>query len=84
MFVFCHSFLVSLESDKKSCDCPTSEPNYHVVNGRCIFVEKSEKNYEEAKQNCEVVFGGNSRLFEPLRPTDGVWEIGPYGVFLEY
>jgi hypothetical protein len=45
--------------------CPTNDPNYHLINGRCIFVEKKMKNYEDAKKNCIEKFRGNGKLFEP-------------------
>ena len=61
-----------------------NEPNYHLINGRCIFVETSDKNYEDAKQNCEAVFGGKGRLFEPLTWTENEMAYKLLGVFLEY
>jgi hypothetical protein len=50
-----------------NCDstCPTNDPNYHLLNDHCIFLEKSNKNYEDAKQNCESKFSGHGKLFEP-------------------
>merc|ERR1711935_366815 len=50
-----------------NCDstCPTNDPNYHLVNDHCIFLEKSGKSYEDAKHNCETKFGGHGKLFEP-------------------
>jgi len=50
-----------------NCDstCPTNDPNYHLLNDHCIFLEKSYKTYEDAKQNCETKFGVHGKLFEP-------------------
>merc|ERR1712008_245436 len=45
--------------------CPTNDPNYHLLNDHCIFLEKSYKTYEDAKQNCETKFSGHGKLFEP-------------------
>jgi hypothetical protein len=73
-----------------NCDstCPPNDPNYHVLNDHCIFLEKSGKNYEDAKQNCETKFGGHGKLFEPktwsenqmafkiAKATDSNWWIG--------
>ena len=42
------------------------DSNYHLLNDHCIFVEKSSKTYENAKQNCKTKFGGNGKLFEPM------------------
>ena len=51
---------------KNNNNCPTHESNYHILNNHCIFVEKSQRTYENAKQNCKAKFGGNGKLFEPL------------------
>ena len=73
-----------------NCDstCPPNGPNYHVLNDHCIFLEKTQKNYEDAKQNCETKFGGHGKLFEPktwsenqmaykiAKSTDSIWWIG--------
>ena len=51
---------------EKKNNCPTHESNYHILNNHCIFVDKINRNYENAKQNCKAKFGGNGKLFEPL------------------
>ena len=51
---------------KKKINCPTHESNYYILNERCIFVVKSSKTYEKAKQNCKTKFGGRGKLFEPM------------------
>ena len=54
-----------------SCDsqtqppCPTNDPNYHILNDHCIFIEHTSKSYEDAKQNCQTKFAGHGKLFEP-------------------
>ena len=36
-----------------------------MVDGFCLYYEKINKTFEDAKANCETKFGGNGRLFEP-------------------
>jgi len=45
--------------------CPTSDSRYHIVDGICLYYEKTYKNFADAKANCETKFNGNGRLFEP-------------------
>jgi hypothetical protein len=61
----CETGYFGLNCDSQTPPCPTSDPNYHVLNDHCIFLEKSNKNYEDAKQNCETKFDGHGKLFEP-------------------
>ena len=46
--------------------CPTNDPNYHILNDHCIFLEHAKKTYQAAKQNCKIKFGGHGKLYEPL------------------
>ena len=61
----CENGYFGLNCDLTGKSCPTNDPNYHLLNDRCLFFEKSNKNYEDAKQNCETKFGGYGKLFEP-------------------
>ena len=61
----CETGYVGLNCDSQTPPCPTNDPNYHKLNDHCIFFEKSSKNYEDAKQNCETKFDGRGKLFEP-------------------
>ena len=63
----CQTGYFGLNCDFQPTPCPNypNDPNYHLLNDRCIFLEKSEKSYEDAKQNCETKFGGHGKLFEP-------------------
>merc|ERR1711962_1207381 len=47
--------------------CPTSDPKYSWVNGKCLYFEKTSMNYEDAKSNCanKMARYGKGRLFEP-------------------
>ena len=48
--------------------CPTSDSNYHLVNGQCFYFEnKILKTYTDAKANCadKMERYGRGRLFEP-------------------
>ena len=62
-------------------NCPTNESNYHILNDHCIFVEKSSKSYENAKQNCKTKFGGSGKLFEPKTWSENqmAYKIAGYG-----
>ena len=46
--------------------CPKNDPNYHLLNDHCIFLEHTKLSYQDAKQNCKVKFGGHGKLYEPL------------------
>ena len=46
--------------------CPKNDPNYHLLNDHCIFLEHSKLSYQDAKQNCKIKFGGHGKLYEPL------------------
>ena len=61
----CETGYFGLNCDSQTPPCPTNDPNYHLLNDHCIFLEKSDKTYEGAKQNCETKFGGHGKLFEP-------------------
>jgi versican core protein len=61
----CEAGYFGLNCDSQTPPCPTNDPNYHVLNNHCIFLEKSRKTYEDAKQNCESKFSGHGKLFEP-------------------
>ena len=45
--------------------CPTSKPNYHSIDNRCYYFEKTSKTYNDAKQNCNTKFTRGGKLFEP-------------------
>ena len=51
----------------KNCEisCPISDPNYHIVDGVCLYYEKTELNFDDAIQNCRTKFQATGRLFEP-------------------
>jgi len=61
----CETGYFGLNCDATGTSCPTNDPDYHVLNDHCIFLEKSHKTYEDAKQNCETKFAGHGKLFEP-------------------
>jgi len=61
----CETGYFGLNCDSQTPPCPTNDPNYHVLNDHCIFLEKSTKSYDDAKQNCESKFAGRGKLFEP-------------------
>ena len=75
--------------------CPTNDPNYHLLNDHCIFLEHTRKTYEGAKQNCKIKFGGHGKLYEPLtwsenqmaykiaKATDGLAN-APYWIGVNY
>ena len=44
--------------------CPTSKPNYRVIDNICYYFETTLKSYEDAKQNCKTKFP-QGKLFEP-------------------
>ena len=50
-------------------DCPIEDSRYRsryqMIDGICVFYEKSRLKYEAAKSNCESKFNGNGRLYEP-------------------
>ena len=48
--------------------CPTNNPKYKLVDGKCYYLEKTSLNYQGAINNCKEKFkndGGNGVLFEP-------------------
>ena len=45
--------------------CPTSKPNYHFIDNRCYYFEKTSKTYNDAKRNCNTKFTRGGKLFEP-------------------
>ena len=47
--------------------CPSEKENVKVLIGKCYLFEKETKTFQDAKENCENVFGSNLRghLFEP-------------------
>ena len=48
--------------------CPTNNPKYKLVDGKCYYLEKTSLNYQGAINNCKEKFkndGGNGILFEP-------------------
>jgi len=51
----------------KNCEisCPTSDPKYHIVDGVCLYYEKTTFNFDNAIQNCRTKFQATGRLFEP-------------------
>jgi len=70
----CETGYFGLNCDSQTPPCPNypNDPNYRLLNDGCIFgndccifLEKSRKTYEDAKQNCETKFAGHGKLFEP-------------------
>merc|ERR1712008_309076 len=61
----CETGYFGLNCDSQTPPCPTNDPNYHILNNRCIYIEQSVKSYDDAKQNCETEFAGHGKLFEP-------------------
>ena len=57
--------------------CPTNDPNYHLLNDHCIFLEHSKLSYQDAKQNCKIKFDGHGKLYEPLTWSENkmAWKI---------
>ena len=48
--------------------CPTNDPKYKLVEGKCFYLKKTSLNYQGAINNCKEKFknfGGNGILFEP-------------------
>ena len=43
-------------------NCDTDDPNYHIIEGRCIFISSTKTTYLLAQEDC-IEKGG--RLFEP-------------------
>ena len=44
--------------------CPTSEPNYRIIDSKCYYFEEEYKTYDDAKLNCNTKFP-QGKLFEP-------------------
>jgi len=93
----CETGYFGLNCDSQTPPCPNypNDPNYRLLNDGCIFgndccifLEKSRKTYEDAKQNCETKFAGHGKLFEPktwsenqmaykiAKATSATWWIG--------
>mgnify|MGYP001310644850 CR=1 FL=1 len=51
--------------------CPTSDPRFSLVNGKCLLFVNDTKNQNEAKLDCENQFARNTvgRLYEPRDAT---------------
>ena len=47
--------------------CPTRDPRFRLLNGKCLLFVNETRNQNEAKQDCEKQFAENTngRLFEP-------------------
>ena len=45
--------------------CPEEDPNYHLVNGKCYYLEKTDLTWEKAKDSCKDKFLPAGKLFEP-------------------
>ena len=45
--------------------CPEDDPNYHLVNGKCYYLEKTDLTWEKAKDSCKDKFLPAGKLFEP-------------------
>ena len=50
--------------DSQTPPCPTSEPNYRIIDSKCYYFEAEYKTYNFAKQNCNTKFP-QGKLFEP-------------------
>merc|ERR1712008_348317 len=61
----CETGYFGLNCDSQTCPNYPNDPNYRLLNNRCIFLEKSWKSYDDAKQDCETKFAGHGKLFEP-------------------
>ena len=45
--------------------CPTENPNYHYILGRCYFFETQVLDFDSAQANCGSKFPRGGHLFEP-------------------
>ena len=52
--------------DLQTPPCPTSEPNYHLIDNKCYFFEKTYATWEKAKEGCKNKFPAGGKLFEPM------------------
>ena len=54
-----------------NCDthCPTSEPNYRLIDNVCYYFETTGKSYDDAKQDCNNKFA-RGKLLEPKISTN--------------
>merc|ERR1711962_49760 len=48
--------------------CPSANPKYTFIDGKCYYYDKTARTFEDALENCKDVFPGKSgqgHLFEP-------------------
>ena len=47
-------------------NCPTNSSGYYLVGNKCIYHEKTQLTWDNAKKGCQDKFSGGGRLYEPL------------------
>ena len=60
----CETGYYGSNCDLQTPPCPTSEPNYRLIDNTCYYFETTRKSYDDAKQNCNTKFP-QGKLFEP-------------------
>ena len=45
--------------------CPSNDSNYHMINGKCYYIQKVGLAWEKAKEGCRDKFVLGGKLFEP-------------------
>ena len=60
----CETGYYGSNCDLQTPPCPTSEPNYRLIDNTCYYFETTRKSYNDAKQNCNTKFP-QGKLFEP-------------------
>ena len=51
---------------EQSIPCPIENSSFRLVNGRCIYFESQQMNYDTARSNCKAKIPGfEGKLFEP-------------------
>jgi len=69
-------------------DCPVHQPNYKMIEGKCLYMETRLLNNTFAKVNCRNVFNGQGKLMEPRDSTtytnlvEAIAEELPYKLWL--
>jgi len=62
----CETGYYGSNCDSQTPPCSTSEPNYHLIDNKCYFFEKTSATWEKAKEGCKNKFPAGGKLFEPM------------------
>ena len=66
-FVKVGKYVMAMPTSADICQeyCPEEDPNYHLINGKCYYLEKTNLSWEKAKDSCKDKFLPAGKLFEP-------------------